>query len=190
MLSVKLYSRVPPASIKTLALDEGSRTSASLLRILLRERFNLRPRLERLPIGSGTQDTKADAILLIGDRAMHPPREPFVAEWDLGEEWTRWSGLPFVFAMWVARPEVECERLEAVLAEVRDAGVREMQQVARESAADAGLPEDLCLRYFRDNLHFYLGERERRGLELFRQHAVALGLAPPDRPRPRAMASN
>lgn len=190
VLSVKLYSRVHPAQIKTLALDEGSRTSASLLRILLRERFNLRPRLERLPIGSGTQDTRADAILLIGDRAMHPPRESFVAEWDLGEEWTRWSGLPFVFAMWVARPDVDCERLEAVLAEVRDAGVREMRQVARESAADAGLPEDLCLRYFRDNLHFHLGERERRGLELFRQHAVALGLAPPDRPRPRAMASS
>ncbi|MFX8696347.1 MqnA/MqnD/SBP family protein, partial [Acinetobacter baumannii] len=60
------------------------------------------PRLEPLPLNHRTEDTNADAILLIGDRAILPPREPFLAPWDLGEEWVQWTGLPVVFAMWVA----------------------------------------------------------------------------------------
>ena len=93
VLSVKLFSRVPVAQIRTLALDEGSRTSATLVRILLAERFGVRPTTELLPLGFATADTSADAVLLIGDRAMKPPCERFVATWDLGEEWTEWTGL-------------------------------------------------------------------------------------------------
>lgn len=102
VLSVKLYSRVPWGEIQTLALDEGSRTSATLARILLAERHGVFPKLEPLPLDHQTGDTRADAILLIGDRAILPPKEQFPGTWDLGEEWFRWTGLPFVFAMWVA----------------------------------------------------------------------------------------
>jgi chorismate dehydratase len=103
VLSVKLYSRVPWSDVRTLALDEGSRTSATLARILLAERFGISPKLESLPLENRTEDTQADAILLIGDRALLPPKEKFLATWDLGEEWFHWTGLPFVFAMWVAK---------------------------------------------------------------------------------------
>jgi len=48
-----------------------------------------------------------DALLLIGDRGMLPSNGAFAFEWDLGEEWSRWTGLPFVFAMWIARPGVD-----------------------------------------------------------------------------------
>lgn len=177
--SVKLFSRVPPAEIQTLALDEGSRTSASLLRILLWERYGIRPRLERLPIGAGVSETAADAILLIGDRAIHAPVGVFVAEWDLGEEWTRWSRLPFVFAMWVARAGVDASELAGPLENARDDGLAHLDEIAQLAAADVCLPVEDCLSYLRDNLYFYLGENERRGLDLFRQHATALGLAPP-----------
>ncbi len=102
VLSVKLYSRVAWGEIKTLALDEGSRTSATLARILLAERHGVFPKLEPLPLNHRTEDTHADAILLIGDRAILPPHETFLGTWDLGEEWCEWTGLPFVFAMWVA----------------------------------------------------------------------------------------
>lgn len=102
VLSVKLYSRVPWSDVRTLALDEGSRTSATLARILLSERFGVQPDLQSLPINHRTEDTNADAILLIGDRAILPPNEKFLVTWDLGQEWFEWTGLPFVFAMWVA----------------------------------------------------------------------------------------
>jgi len=186
VLSVKLLSRVPPDQIRTLALDEGSRTSASLLRILLRERFKLSPRLERLPLGAGVADTQADAILLIGDRAIHTPLGKFVAEWDLGDEWTRWLRLPFVFAMWVARPDVDTDSLAVALSAARDAGLRDLEAIARDAAPDVDLSTEACLGYFRDNLYFFLGPEERKGLEFFRERAIAMGLAPPKRSRPDA----
>jgi len=177
--SVKLFSRVPPERIRTLALDEGSRTSVALVQILLREKYDLQPELEALPIGSGLADTRADAVLLIGDRAIHPPAGPFAAVWDLGERWEAWSGLPFVFAMWVARAGVEAEGLDILLSRARDAGVADLDRIAASESAAVGLTRQECLAYFRDNLHFHLGEDELAGLELFRQYAESLGMAPP-----------
>jgi len=97
--SIKLFSRVPVEQIRTLALDEGSLTSAALVRILLAERFGKTPELEQLPIGCSLEDSPADAVLLIGDRAIRPASRQFKLVWDLGEEWSQWTGLPFVFAM-------------------------------------------------------------------------------------------
>src|SRR5438876_10707748 len=71
VLSVKLFRRFPAELIRTLALDEGSRTSVALVRILLRERYGIEPRLEPLAIGESLADASADAVLLIGDRAIH-----------------------------------------------------------------------------------------------------------------------
>jgi chorismate dehydratase len=186
--SVKLFSRVPLEAIRTLALDEGSRTSVALVRILLRERFGLSPKLLPFPITAAPEAIDADALLIIGDRAMHPPRGPFVAEWDLGDVWCRWSELPFVFAMWVAaeRSEVRGQRsgeglteLASVLSQARDLGVVNLEEVAAQEHAAVGLSERECLVYLRDHLHFYLGPRELAGLELFRERAAALALAPP-----------
>src|SRR5262245_16898466 len=101
--SVKLFSRVPLARIRTLALDEGSRTSVALVQILLRERFGIEPELKSFPIDTRAETVEADALLMIGDRAMRMPAGQFVAEWDLGDVWCRWAELPFVFAMWVGR---------------------------------------------------------------------------------------
>ncbi len=178
VLSVKLFSRGPVESIRTLALDEGSRTSAALVRILLAERHGVRPELKRLPVGDSLADSDADAVLLIGDRAMHSPAGRFEVVWDLGDEWCRWAGLPFVFAMWVARAGAELEGLDAALAEARDAGVAHLEEIAEREAAPLGLTRPQCLSYLRDNLYFYLGPREQRGLELFYRKASQLGLAP------------
>jgi chorismate dehydratase len=175
---VKLFGRKPVEEIRTLALDVGSRTSAALVQILLAERFGLRPRLEPLPIGSGVADTDADAVLLIGDRAMQSPSGPFAFVWDLGDEWNQWSQLPFVFAMWVARPGVELGELEAALSRTREAGVAHLDEIAEREAAALGLTRPQCLSYLRDNLYFYLGPRELAGLDLFYRRAAQLGIAP------------
>lgn len=178
VLSVKLLSRVPMGSIRSLALDEGSRTSAALARILLKERYGLVPQFRPLPIGERAEDAEADAVLLIGDRAIHPPRGFFAEEWDLGEQWCRWSGLPFVFAMWTARPGADTSAAEVALRRARDEGVAHLAAIAEQSAAHVGLTPAECLGYLRDNLHFYLGPRERRGLAAFGRLAADLGLVP------------
>jgi len=63
VLSVKLFSRVPVAQVRTLALDEGSRTSAALVRILLNERAGIVPQCEPLPIGASLADTRRQLVL-------------------------------------------------------------------------------------------------------------------------------
>jgi chorismate dehydratase len=185
--SVKLLSRVPLDGIRTLALDEGSRTSVALVRILLGEHFGLEPTLLPFPIGAVPESIAADALLMIGDRAIHPPSGKFVANWDLGDVWRRWSKLPFVFAMWVARKRTgdrgqgtgKYAELAAVLTQARDLGVANLESIAANEHGPAGLQYDDCLTYLRDHLYFYLGPSELAGLQLFYEHARRLGLAPP-----------
>lgn len=178
VLSVKLLSRVPVSRIRTLALDEGSRTSAALVRILLREQHGLTPMLVPLPLAVAPEHVPADAVLVIGDRAIHTPAGMFHEEWDLGERWYQWYGLPFVFAMWTARAGVDSTELATAFEAARDAGVAHLREIARHEAPLVRLDAEVCWRYLRDNLHFLLGAREQRGLELFRAHAERLGLVP------------
>lgn len=178
VMSVKLYFRTRPERVTRLAVDEGSRTSATLARILLAELYGVVPAIETLAIGSGLADTSADAVLLIGDRAITPPRASFQLVWDLGDEWYRWTGLPFVFAVWAARSGVEIGPLETALATARDAGQANLAAIAAAEAAAHGLTVPQCLSYLRDNLHYDLGDREREALALFYRHAAALALAP------------
>lgn len=196
--SVKLLSRVPFGEIRTLALDEGSRTSAALVKILLENRCGVRPTTSPLPIGVEASEVTTDAILLIGDRAMHPFPGEFTQVWDLGEEWCRWTGLPFVFAMWVARDLARVESwrggaLAGILGEARDAGLANLEAISATAGPAAGLAPAACLSYLRDNLYFHLGPLERQGLELFRGYVTQAGLARPQsavdrKTRPVAMA--
>lgn len=176
VLSVKVLFRRPPAVVKSLALDEGSRTSAVLAQILLADRFNVRPKLQLLPLASSPLDSTADAVLVIGDRAIRSPADGFCESWDLGEEWTQSTGLPFVFAVWAARPGVDATELEAALDAARDLGLDELETIATEQAAAMDLPRSLVLQYLRDNLNFYLDEPARQGLDLYFRRAAALGL--------------
>ncbi len=121
--SVKLYGRVPVEEIRTLALDEGSRTSAALTRILSKERFARQPQLEQLAIGAPLEETTADAVMLIGDRGMLAAEGHFEFVWDMGQQWSQWTGLPFVFAMWIARRNGDgLQGLGNLLAAARDRG--------------------------------------------------------------------
>jgi chorismate dehydratase len=178
VLSVKLFSRVPPHEIGRLALDAGSRTSAALVQILLAERFAVRPQIEPLPLELTTSGTDADAVLLIGDRAIRAPEERFAFTWDLGEEWSVWTGLPFVFALWAARAGCELGDVEEALGAARDRGIRHVAAIAQRESARLGLAEQLALDYLTKNLHFTLGAEERAGLALFHRLAVRHELAP------------
>jgi chorismate dehydratase len=176
--SVKLHFRVPPREVSQIALDEGSRTSAALALILLQELAGVTPRRESLPIGSGVNQTDADAILLIGDRAMQDAGDEFIDVWDLGEQWQAWTGLPFVFAMWVARPGVDTAELAETLANVRDQGVAHLIEIAAYEGPLIGVTAESALSYLRDNLHFTLGDEEKHSLRRFYDSCAARGLVP------------
>ena len=180
VMSVKLYSRCPPESIRSLSLDEGSRTSAALVQVFLRDRYDVAPETVSLPIGLGLADADTDAVLLIGDRAIHAKHDAFPWEWDLGEAWNQHTQLPFVFAMWTVRSaaDVDMERLAHAFSRARDAGLRALPELATGHAASVGIDPGSCLTYFRENLHFRLGPPERQGLLKFFRAASRMGLIP------------
>jgi chorismate dehydratase len=187
VMSVKIFFRTRPEAVRRFAVDEGSRTSVALGRVLLAERFGVRPAIEILPIGAGVDDTDADAVLLIGDRAIGSASGSFQVIWDLGDEWFRWQGLPFVFAVWAARPGVEPDSIAPLLAGARDAGRQQMAAIAAAEAPRHGLTVEQCLGYLRDSLHYELGDRERVGLERFRRfvamHVQSAADAPASSPQ-------
>ena len=180
--SVKLMSRVEIPKMRTLALDEGSRTSAALVRILLEKQYGLRPELRPLPIDEPWQRVEADAVLIIGDRAMNPRHDnQFQLEIDLGQWWHELTGAPFVFAMWAAGGGIAADQLSVIddrLSVSRDAGVAASDEIAYREAESYGLSLEQGRDYFQKYLHFTLGVAERKALSRFRKLAVDMDLAP------------
>lgn len=174
--SVKLMSRVAAPAIKTLMLDEGSRTSSVLTRVILDRKFDVRPVCRSLPIDEDWRAADADAVLIIGDRAMNAqdPQFPFV--WDLGETWFQWTAKPFVFAVWVARSNVDLDRLNNVLTASRDRGLRNIEEIAGKQASRYGLSVAECTHYLQNHLHFHLGDNEKNGMNQYFDFAAALSL--------------
>lgn len=177
--SVKLFSRVPLDSVERVALDEGSRTSQALARVWLAEAYGVEPdRFEPLPMGVSALESTADAVLVIGDRAMKVPHAPFREVVDLAEAWVEWTGLPFVFALWVVRPGVDLGDLPDVLARCRSEGLAHAGELADEHGPRLGLDRDACVEYLTRVLSYDLGEPEIAGLRLFADKAAERGLAP------------
>lgn len=178
--SVRVLFRVPPDQVKTLGTDEGSRTSVALSQVLFESRYGKLPELIPFPIGSQPQDCPADAVLVIGDRAMNPDRyrSDFYLDWDLGQEWYLETGLPFVFAMWVARDsQFDQPRLIELLESSRDQGCQHVHEIIGRYARSYGLTDQACREYLTRYLRFTIGRAELQGLAEFSARCQALGLA-------------
>jgi chorismate dehydratase len=156
VLSVTLFSRVPWTEIRRVALDEGSRTSAALTQVLLRKRYGVRPEVCPLPLDRAAEDVDADAVLLIGDRAM---------------------GLPFVYAAWAVRPGVDLGLVADALALAKERGCANLGPIAAAEAPRLGLDAGFCRRYLANIIRFDLGPRALAGLHHYYMLASELGLA-------------
>ena len=197
VLSVTLFSRTPWTGIRRVALDAGSRTSAALTQILLRKRHNVTAEVVPLPlaaplsrgqpVGEGgaahaadraAEDADADAVLLIGDRAMRACLPGFEFAFDLGREWHDWTGLPFVYAFWAVRPGAVLGSVEQALQESYRRGRRCVGAIAQREAPRLGLDAGFCRRYLETVIHFDLGPRELAGLQHYYELACEIGLAP------------
>jgi chorismate dehydratase len=179
VLSVTLFSRVPWAEIRSVSLDEGSRTSAALVRILFEVRYGVNPLACPLPIDAPAEEADSDAVLLIGDRAMRACLPGFNFAYDLGQEWADWTGLPMVYAIWAVRSGVDLGASLPAFAQAKQLGLSRVGQIAAREAPRLGLDPGFCRRYLTNIIHYDLGPRELAGLDRFYGHAVDLGLAPP-----------
>jgi chorismate dehydratase len=181
VLSVTLFSRVAWPAIRRVALDEGSRTSAALTQVLLRRRHGVTPEVVPLPPGARAEEADADAVLLIGDRAMRACLPGFAFAFDLGQEWHEWTGLPFVYAVWAVRQGAELGGVARALTEAKRRGLARAGLIAAREAPGLGLDAGFCRRYLSTILHFDLGPREQAGLLHYYALAADLGLAPAGR---------
>jgi chorismate dehydratase len=177
VLSVTLFSRVPWTQIRRVALDLGSRTSAALAQVLLRHRYGVTAELTPLPLDQAADDLDTDAVLLIGDRAMRACLPGYAHAYDLGEEWTEWTGLPFVYAVWAVRPGIDLGEVADTLAEAKRRGQERIGPIAAAEAPRLGLDAGFCLRYLQSIIRFDLGPREQAGLHHYYMLACQLGLA-------------
>jgi chorismate dehydratase len=178
VLSVTLFSRVPWTGIRRVALDAGSRTSAALAQILLRKHYGLKPAVVPLPLQDSAEQADADAVLLIGDRAMRACLPGFPHAFDLGQEWFEWTGMPFVYAFWAVREGVDLGSVDEALTEAKRRGCARAGIIAHREAPLLGLDAGFCRRYLANILCFDFGPREEAGLRLYYSLACELGLAP------------
>ena len=179
--SVRLFFRTEPSLVKTLAVDEGSKTSIALSKVLLSEIYGLRPETIPLPMTCDPDQVDADAVLVIGDRAMHPGKyRSFKSDWDLGQRWFEHTGLPFVFAMWVGRSECNTATWRERLEFARDEGIAKLPELSDRYASSYQLTHADCMDYLGNNLRFKMNHEDLLGLKTFYAKAARLGLISQD----------
>lgn len=190
--SVVVSHRGEFSKIEEIQLDPASKTAVNLLRCLLAE-LGLNVRLTHGEPASGSLPATSRAQLLIGDQAIQF-RQKYASEfqfWDLGEQWKKLIGLPFVYALWLIRPEVaDAKSIGRRLRETRDQNLANLDNLIPEAAVAVGDPgprkklnREFLLRYYRKHLRFSFGEREKQGLQRFADLCAKHGVLPTrDRP--------
>jgi chorismate dehydratase len=177
--SVLLLSKMPLAKVRTVALDESSRTSAALVRILMQKFYARCVSYSPAAPEPGEMLRRADAALLIGDPALaySGPAEVY----DLASEWRRFTGLPFVFAVWMGHCGLNLARRRAAFAASLDFGLTHVDDIAVEYAPKLGMTPAAVKVYLTRNINYSLDEENCQGLKLFYKLAHEVGITPAEK---------
>ena len=159
-------------------MDGDSHTSVVLARIVWQELYGVR--LDVVPFTDGVSVDECEAILLIGDKVVNHTLIHFDIETDLGSTWKSLTGLPFVFALWMAKCRTDAGILSAAGAildrQRRHNELDRLDRIVRRSAVPRHWPGDLAADYLKQKLAFEFTERRLEGLKLFFQKASDHGL--------------
>lgn len=185
--TVKVFSRVPLEEAESIAVDRGSRTSVALLRVLLAELYDRHPDMHVIEPRPESLFHLHETVLVIGDRAEQVEPEG-LRVYDLGAMWHELTGLPFVFAAWVLGPHLapmqfEERRRELVheLAAARDRGLADLPALAEREARLRNSNAADLLDYWKNAIHYHLGEAELTGLQRFAELTAQHNLVPSQR---------
>lgn len=190
-LTVRLYSAGPIENIQRVYCDTDSHTSIALLRILLKEVHGIEPKLvdyDAREHVAGNQPLEwPEAMLLIGDKVVtdSPPAVRYPFQWDLGAEWVKHTGLPFVFALWLAREDADTSLLNlaaAILDHQRRHNRERIDGMIHRRARPRHWPTDLAAEYLNTLIAHEWTDHRRQGLELFYDKATQHELIKDRRP--------
>jgi chorismate dehydratase len=178
MASVGLFSPVPTAAIRSVAIDSASRGAAALLRVLCAQWFDIEPKLLTLPADLPSMLKRCDAALVIGDPALFTDDDALGLERvDLSGEWTDMTGLPFVHAVWAGRPGALTADGVAALQAARDEGEAHVDEIVQASVGADDEKGRRALECLREQASYRLGEPELAGLRKFLELASELRVA-------------
>lgn len=186
--TVRLFSRVPIDAITHVHADIDSHTSVALLRVLfdaLHSKTSEVVPFDALhDVTQGKRTPEHEAMLLIGDKVVTnaPPAETYAYQMDLGEAWKGLTGLPFVFAIWMARQGVDLGELPRVLDQQRQRNAQNTDAIADRHAASHGWEIDNARNYLGRVLSYAVGPAHVQAIELFADKAARLGLIETTKP--------
>lgn len=184
-LTVRLYAQQPIERLQRVYCDTDSHTSVALLTILLEEQFGIRPELidydAREHVAENRPIDWPEAVLLIGDKVVtdSPPAVRYPHQLDLGAAWHDRTGLPFVFATWMALGTADRDRLAvaaAILDRQRRHNIHRLDRIIHERARPRDWPVDLAATYLKQRLVYEMTEEHCRAMELFFSKSHELGL--------------
>lgn len=174
--SVIIIARSSINTLKTVAVDARSQSSAVLLRMIL-EIFN---KLSPFYVKREPNDKFLDGVdggMLIGDMGLkfrYSPPHGFRI-FDLGEMWTTETGLPFVYAVYAVNSGVHLgENLQA-LGAAKSIGLQNVERIAKIESRELGLSEEICVRYLTERIRYDLREREINGISAYGKFLGELG---------------
>jgi chorismate dehydratase len=181
--SVLMLHRVPLHKIQNVAVDSSSRTSVALLQIILRDAYAINAQFVEHAPDWKTMLRAHEAALIIGDGALEAVEEmrhekSEIQILDLGAAWTQLTDLPFVYAAWVTKRDLnqsDKNELIRVLESSRDEGVKTIPQLARNNATNK-LSGTLIESYFRDSIEYTMTPAHHAGLEEFHRRCETHGL--------------
>jgi len=160
--SVCLLSEVPVQQVKKLILDYQSSTSVTLARILLDQFWKLKPSFLEGFTGFETRIQGETAGLVIGDRAILL-KSKFQYVYDLGEEWKNFTGLPFVFAVWLKNGIIPAAKVQN-FNEALNYGLENIDKLLPEIQ---GYDPAFLKYYFNRNIKYHLQPGYMDGMQLF-----------------------
>ncbi len=167
--------------VRRLALDQSSRTSASLLKIIFREFLGFEPEWHPAAPDVSRMLEKNDGALIIGDPAMTFAREG-LRVFDLAALWREHTGLGFVFAMWMMRADASPAARRIDFASARDEGLARTDEIVDFYSPLLGLEREDLRTYLRENISFSMNDEMRAGLNLYFELAHKHGIIPAVKP--------
>jgi chorismate dehydratase len=173
--SVRAFSRVPFNMAQTVAMDTSSLTSVALLTILLVETYNNHPQHLAMPPNLQQMLSVADACLLIGDPGMLADGTG-LQTLDLGSGWRKLTGLPFVYALWLGKPDRVTPQIIDALQTAKAYGLTQLDEIADLEAKRLCVPHSVTLDYITNVMDYNLDDNLLKGLETFREKVFANNL--------------
>ena len=161
--SVALFSQVPMDQIEKVYLDYQSRTSVALAKILFKQFWKKEVEFLNATEGYINQIHGNTAGIIIGDRAL-VNLDKFEHIYDLGLAWKAYSGLPFVFAAWVANKPIPLEFMEAFDA-ANGYGLSHLEDVIALIPAIEQVYD--LHKYYTENISYELTPEKKAGLDKF-----------------------